>query len=356
MKKQKEYLSKGIDRIFISTDKLGFWDDKNSRIHSRIDFSKDWDWKVNPDMSDRYGVFTITMILLAKLLHDLDISKYESKIISYLIYIKDHISGYSKSNVTYGAFNALVIGQILFKDKGQNFEKEILNSYRDLRKEMPSISNNEDSLVLIGLSLYYKNMNEDEEIGEYIKALVQSLLSSQNDKGFFLTGDIRAVYHQRTMYTLWGLAFASMITHKGEIKSAIEKSIQYVWDQRRDGKDNAFLWHPLIYNIRKKSTFPIPMVSPTSVNYLFECHQTFYANAISFYQYFYKTNKFSIYKEKAMEWIFGKNRINKNLVSITKLNIPTRIMSRKGEIKIKNNNFKGSYEVGSYVFALNAIN
>ena len=55
-----------------------------------------------------------------------------------------------------------------------------------------------------------------------------------------------------------------------------------------------------------------------------------------------------------MEWIFGENRINEDLVSITKIDIPTRIMSRKGQLYINNNDFKGSYEVGSYVFALTA--
>ncbi len=355
MKKQKEYLSKGIDRIFLSTEELGFWDNNNSRIHSRLDFSKDWNWVVNPDMSDRYGIFTITMILLAKLHHELDISQYESKIISYLNYIKNHISGYKKSDVTYGAFNALVLGQIIYGDKGQNFKDEILVTYKFLINQMPCITNNEDSLVLIGLSLYYRYVDKEEEILYYIETLVKSLLKSQNNNGFFLTGDIRAVYHQRTMYTLWGLAFASSITHKRKIRSAIETSIQYIWNNRRDGKDNAFLWHPLIYNIRKKSSIPLPIISPLSVNYLFECHQTFFANAISFYQYFYLTTKFSNYRQKAMEWIFGENRIKKDLVLITQLDIPIRIMSRKGDIIIKNNNFKGSYEIGSYIFAL-AVN
>ncbi len=217
-----------------------------------------------------------------------------------------------------------------------------------------AISNNEDSLALIGLSLYYKHLNKDKDILKYVENLVKSLLDSQNDKGFFLTGDIRAVYHQRTMYTLWGLAFASDITKKQEIKSAIEKSIQHVWEFRRDGKDDAFLWHPLIYNTRRKSKIPLPILSPISVNYLFECHQTFFANAISFYQFFYETDKFSDYRLKALAWIFGKNRIKTNLVDITKIDIPARIMSRKGDLIIKNNNFKGSYEVGSYIFALAA--
>ena len=94
------------------------------------------------------------------------------------------------------------------------------------------------------------------------------------------------------------------------------------------------------------------MLSPISVNYLFECHQTFFANSVSFYQFFYKTEKFSDYRDRALDWIFGDNRIKTNLVEITKIDVPARIMTRKGELFVKNNHFKGSYEVGSYIFAL----
>ena len=194
MKNQSEYLSKSLDRIFLSTEKLGFWDDKNSRIHSRLDCTTDWKWKYNPDPSDRYGVFTISMILLAKFQHGLDISSYESKILAYLNYIKDEILAYKKSNITYGAFNALVLGQLLFEKQGCDFKNEIRSSYQLLENEIPFISNNEDSLALIGLSLYYKKINKDKNVLKYVNNLVESLLSSQNEKGFFLTGDIRGVY------------------------------------------------------------------------------------------------------------------------------------------------------------------
>lgn len=207
-------------------------------------------------------------------------------------------------------------------------------------------------MVLIGLNLYYKYINNDKEVLNYITDLVEPLLKSQNKKGFFLTGDIRSVYHQRTMYTLWGLAFSSMHTHKNEIKISIEKSIEYVWHNRRDRKDNAFIWHPLFYLIKTKFGIYSPIISPTSANYLFECHQTFFANAVIFYQYLYKTDKYSEYKNLALDWIFGENRVNKNLIEITNLGVPCRILSRKGNFFIKRQNFKGSYEVGSYIFSL----
>jgi len=352
MKKQNEYLKLAIKRVFTSTQHLGFWDEKKSRIHSKLIFDENWNWKVSSDYSDRYGVFTVTMILLAKYLNNLDISKYESKIMAYLDYIKKNISTYKLSVVTYGAFNALVLGQLLYGSKGEDYSDEIRTSYLSLKKAINVITNNEDALVLIGLNLYYKYMNKDEDILNYISRLVQSLLITQSKKGFFLTGDIRAVYHQRTMYVLWGLAFSSLNVFSKEIKVAIERTINYVWKYRRDGKDNAFIWHPFVYLIKTKFNLILPIISPYSGEYLFECHQTFFVNAIIFYQQFYDNTKFTEYIKKAMDWIFGENRIGRDLVTLTNIGVPTRIVSRKGELFIKNNNFKGSYEIGSYIFAL----
>lgn len=89
-KKKKKYLSDALDRTFLNTERLGFWDEKNSRINSMLLYDKNWNWEISADNSDRYGVFTITMILLSKLVNELNISKYESKIISYLNYNKSY--------------------------------------------------------------------------------------------------------------------------------------------------------------------------------------------------------------------------------------------------------------------------
>ena len=88
-------------------------------------------------------------------------------------YIKGEILSYTKSNITYGAFNALVLGQLLFEKQGYNFRNEIESSYRLLKSQVSVISNNEDSLALIGLSLYYKHLNTEKEVLKYIESLVK---------------------------------------------------------------------------------------------------------------------------------------------------------------------------------------
>jgi hypothetical protein len=352
MNKNSYYQEKALERIFINIDQNGFWDSKKDRIYSRIEFDESWNWRKVPDNSDRYGVFAITCILLAGLFFGTKLSKYEDKIIRYLKYIQKQISGYSNSVLTYGAFNALVLGEIFYKKKEVNFQNEILSTFDVLRIDIRKIKNNEHSLVLIGLSCLYNYVKKDESVKHYISQLVEGLLKSQGENGFFFTGDIRAVYHQRVMYILWGLAFASRITHFNEIKHAIEKTVKYIWNHRRDGAGDAFLWHPPFYIIKYSPGFYVPILSNKSSKYLFECHQTFFVNTIMFYNYFFNDDKFNTYAAKALMWIFGKNRMNLDLVEITNLDVPARIMSKQKELFIKDQNFKGSYEVGSYILAL----
>jgi hypothetical protein len=172
--------------------------------------------------------------------------------------------------------------------------------------------------------------------------------------GYFETGDLRANYHQRNMYTLWGL-IASVYFYpekREEIKQKVKKTLNWVWDQRRDSKDDAFYWHSSFYLIKNKFGFKIPLFNMANSKFLFECHQTFFANTINFYQLEFNSDEFQEQKLKAMNWIFGKNRINKNLVNITGIGVPVRIMLTNGNLFIKNQNFKGTYEIGSYILAL----
>ena len=351
----KSYLSCAFERIFSDTSSTGFWDSANNRIHSKLIHDANWSWSATNDYSDRYGVFTNSMILLSNLLFNNDISKYKTKIILHLEYIKKNIHNFKKSDITYGVFNTLVLGQILFEKEGSDFMDEIKELLTFLRKNIQKITNNEDALILIGIGSYLNHINtSDVETKVYMNNIVQHLLKSQNKHGIFNTGDIRATYHQRTMYVLWGLAFASMHCKKDEIKKAIEKTIIQFWRKRRSNADNGLLWHPLIYLIRKKGVFFMPVFSHRSVSYLFECHQTFFVNSICFYNYFFDKNLFEDEKNKALAWIFGENRLRKNLVEITGINLPSRIMNLKGRLFIKNQQFKGSYEVGSYILALAA--
>tara|TARA_Y100000031_G_scaffold106385_1_gene117156 strand:+ start:199 stop:1236 length:1038 start_codon:yes stop_codon:yes gene_type:complete len=339
-----------INKLFSDVSTMGFWDSKNNRIHSKLEHDSDWNWEVSSDTTDRYGVFAISLILAAKLLYEIDLNKYQSKIMSYLKYIKFNVFNWSKSTISYGAFNALVFARILYNDK--SYDSSINYCINYLMRKVKVINDNHDSLILIGLSSYLKHIEFKENVYNYFNHIVLDLLSCQNKNGYFLTGDIRAFHHQRTMYTLWGLCFASQQYKNEKIKNAIERSLEYVWHFRRDGKDNAFLWHPGFYYVKKRSGITIPVFIPKSSKYLYECHQTFFANAVKMYNHFFNLNKFNYEREAAIKWIFGDNRISVDLRKVTGIDLPARIMTTDGNLIVPKNHFKGSYEVGSYVFAL----
>ena len=339
-----------INKLFRDTSKIGFWDSENNRIHSKLEHDGNWNWVVSSDSTDRYGVFAISLILAAKLLYDIDLKNYQRKILSYIKYINVNVFNWPKSTITYGAFNALVFSRILYNDKSLDNSINYCIDY--IMQKIKVIIDNHDSLFLMGLSSYLKHIESRDDVFHYQNHVVNDLLSCQTENGYFMTGDIRAFHHQRTMYTLWGLCFASQQYNNEIIKKSIEKSLKYVWGFRRDVKDNAFLWHPKFYYVKKRSGIIIPVFIPKSSKYLYECHQTFFANAIKMYKYFFKSNKYDNEKNASLNWIFGENRMGVDLRKVTGIDLPARIMTIDGNFIVPKNKFKGSYEVGSYVFAL----
>ncbi len=347
---QKE-LNDALSSIFTDIDSLGFWDNLHNRINSKLQHNIDWEWTAINDNNDRYGVFALSCILLAKYLYSLDTQKYDHKINSYLRYIRHHISDYSLQDLTYGAFNTLVLGAVIYKDK--SYDQQIEQCIIRFKKHIPTITDNNYSLLLIGLSYYLKHLSpNDHSSKKYLQNLVKRLLASQNQDGYFQTGDLRLFHHQRVMYTLWGLIIASEHYLPQKIKAVVEKPLGYIWQHCKDSNDNAFLWHPRFYFAKTSFGLPIPIYIQKSPAYLFECHQSFFTNAVKLYKTVYNSNRFDEYSKKAMDWIFGQNRIKTNLVEVTKINIPARIMTLDGNLFVKGQNFKGSYEIGSYILAL----
>lgn len=343
-------LRNALNIIFNHIDEVSYWDHKNHRIRPKLIFDTDWNWKVSSDSSDRYGFFTLFTILLAKEQFGLDTRLYDEKITLYLNYIKRRIKLLSKSDVTYGAFNSLVLGQILYDNL--DFEEEISYCMEYLTTNIHKINDNQDTLLLIGICLYLYKIKFNKNLSNYLEKLVINLINSQDKNGIFQTGDLRAPYHQRLMYTIWACSIVSDKFFPEKISKAIEKTIDFVWNHRREKVDNAFLWHAPIYLVRSKFLASVPIVSVKSSKYLFSCHQNFFVNAINLYNKAFNEKKYRQEKELAMEWIFGNNRINKNLVKTSRIDIPIRIMKTDGNLFVKNNNFIGSYEIGSHILAL----
>ncbi len=350
----RNHLDNALEIIFRDSAITGFWDSHNKYISEKIVTDREWYWQGLNSGSHRYGLFTLSMILLSKDLYDLDTTKYDEKIVDFIYWTYNNLRRLTTSELTYGGLLSIILGKKLY---GINeFELEVIEDV--LTKAYNNIipfTDNQNSLILIA-SKYFLDQKKDDEQLSKLKKLTNIILSSKKKSAFFETGDIRAIYHQRIMYTLWGLLFASNYYSSEQIKAAVEDILKYVWDKRRDKKDNAFFWHPSFYIINYRNKIKIPIYNPKSARYLFECHQTFFANSINFYQKFFELGFYEEEKEKAMEWIWGNNRINKDLNDVTGIGIPARIMDLKGNLLISGQQFIGSYEIGSFILALAAQN
>lgn len=350
------YLNRALDSLFRPIADKGFWDETNKRIAERLYHTQDWQWSHKPSEEMRYLVFCLSNILLAKDIFGLNTSAYDEKIKLSILYINNNRSKLSVSDLTYGALTTIYLQDKYYALKEINFKEwdTLLENAIDLsltRKD------NHDSLVLIA-GKYALRRSNTEKIKVKLKQLTDNYLRSQNETGYFETGDIRGNYHQRNMYTIWGLMAAVEYypEKKQELKQSAKRTIEWVWRDRREKADDAFLWHPPMYWIKNKLGFKIPIFNSEHSKYLFECHQTFFCNAINFYQKEFSTNDYENEKKLSFDWMVAHNRINKNLVDITGIDVPIRIMHTDGRLFIKNQNFKGIYEIGSYIMALAAFN
>lgn len=343
-----------LSLLFDNDKSISFWDEKQNKIIESLIYDKDWKFYTAVSDKSRYGLFTLSTILIAKELFNLETDLYGNKLSRYIMHIKENLLNYSKSDLTYGGLTDLILARKL-NCISDNDISNIENIFDSTIDKVEKSYDNQDALILIA-GKYLNDIIPNIDRLNKLKSLTDKYLNSQNKKGYFETGDIRAIYHQRNMYVLWGLIFASYFyTGKtDEIKNAIKKNIDWVWNNNRDSKDDAFHWHTAFYWIKNKYGIKVPIVSYKSSKYLFECHQTFFANAINFYQIRFKTTEFQKQKEQALAWIFGKNRIDKDLTTITGIGLPIRIMDMNGNLFIKGQLFKGSYEVGSYILALAA--
>lgn len=347
----KDYLESALTRLFSDINSNGFWDDKSDRIIESLFHDDKWNWEYRPSDNNRYGVFCLGMLLLSKEMYQLNTFKYDDKIKRYLLKIKLNEEIFSSSDLTYGALLSLILGEKIYN---LNFITEKTKAlFNENLIQLSKSRDNNDFLLLIA-SYYYYQLYPSVELVSNILKIQKRLLDSLNQKCYFETGDIRASYHQRIMYALWGLIFTSSFGNSTTVKVFSKRIISY-FSNNRKLKDNAFIWHSPLYYV-KYHGLKIPVYNKRSSEFLFECHQTFYVNSINFYQYFFKDDgAFLKEKQNAMEWIFGENRNSNNIVKLTGLNLPCRIMTWGGSYFVEGEKYKGSYEVGSYILALSSF-
>lgn len=371
----EKYLKLSLDALFRETENNGFWNEKDGYIICQLDYpskKNDNKWVADNIVEFRFGPFGLMGALYWRYTNPQSNPDYDSKMERYLNFLSNKIleNGQipgNKNGFEHGIVLAtLALGYLVFnKNAPSNAENNLKKAeliYRFIQKNWTpdTISDNHDLFVLWGFDWLY-----DAEIakGEMTKAddIKNEILRLSNwmhtilDSNIFNTGDFRAAYHQRIMYPLWGFAKAVKITNNNLHLQSIQRCLDYVIKNRMDW-DGAFKWHHSIWIYKKNKSFIKWRLGINPFGkYLFECHQTFFINAVEQYYYGGGTKNYLPDEIRAIEWIFKTNRRGKNMVEECEIGVPLRMMDTKGKINIQGQTFKGTYEVGSYIMALSDL-
>lgn len=210
------------------------------------------------------------------------------------------------------------------------------------------IKTNEDAFLLLGLTQIYEFIPDYQEIVfKKIETLTGVILKHQNKTGLFVFEGITSKRHQNQMYTLWALCSSFRILEIDNVEP-IRKNIEYTIRNRFEN-DGGIIWednipyHIKAYHILKGIRY---------WEYYFECHQCFFAHAVFKFSELSQDFTYNTHAIKSLEWIFGGNRFNINLLHVSGLNMPHRIIDVNGNLHVKGQQFKGTYEIGGYLMAI----
>lgn len=355
----KNYLKQALATVFRSSDDNGFWDTKENKIiralHYRITEKGEIEWYPDDSIKWRYAPFALMGIMQWRI-SSVSTDRYDSQLKLELNYFMEKLKDKRILSImpSYGIGPLILSFSLAYKVFQNEKYKEIAWSLYKYSIKRFSFNNSEDCLCLYGWCFLYeieKNSNLLSNINKYLENIVRR----QNRKGIFIFNNSTTRRHQNQMYTLWGIGKAIEVTERREFLVNMERTIGYTI-KRRMLNNGAFIWEDVsvlkklihrLKNMRHRSKNLVPYWT-----LLFECHQTFFVNAV--FQY-YKAGGSKNYDpeiRQAMDWIYGQNALKKDLVAISGIGVPMRMMNFKGRMDIEGQMFKGAYEVGSYIMAL----
>lgn len=346
----EQLLFDGFKTVFGSVAEGGFYDSL-SGVYPVLEYVQDNTTIIYQPSNNRYwryNSFLMMGVLYARFFAPYDWMKlFDDRIQAQLkIFITKLEKKNIKSLCSYSIGPLMTAFAFAFKIYGDNKYVDAIDLLIDNSRF--EIKSNEDSFLLLGLSRIYEYIPDHRmKVLEIIKALTKVILEHQNERGLFIFEGITSKRHQNQMYTLWALisSFEILgISNTGPLKENVEYTIK-----NRFENDGGILWEdnvPLYiraYHLLKGIRY---------WEYYFECHQCFFAHAIFGYSRISHDGTYICYAEKALNWIFGRNRFNVDLLSVSELNVPHRIIDVNGCVHVYGQYFKGTYEIGGYLMGI----
>jgi SAM-dependent methyltransferase len=204
-----------------------------------------------------------------------------------------------------------------------------------------------------------KAQSETQTVLEDVRRGLEAVVARRSDEGLFAFDNPTSRRHQNQMYTCWGVAKAIEVTGRRDLLFLVEGVLDHTVD-RRMRADGAFVWEDLPRGRRLLDAVHERRTGHTAYwRYLYECHQTFFVNAVAAYYAAGGRHDYDEAVRRAMAWIFGDNALGRSLVDVAGIGVPMRQLTTDGRLDsrqfvggVRDQQYKGTYEVGSYVMAL----
>lgn len=353
----RRYLDEALDCLFRPVGRNGFWDDEGKIIRALEYSSEDGrlSWRPDDSIQWRYAPFALLGVMRWRT-SALGNDRYDDKIRRELVYFENRTGDPSTLDAmpSYGIgplVAAFSLAATAYDDSRYESTARQLYEYS---RERFDFTHAEDSLLLFGWSHLYERI-PNEDLRRDISDALWRVNEQLTPKGLFEFDNSTAHRHQNQMYTLWGLCAAVEVTGTGGYLDSAEQVLDYtIANRMRD--DGAFLWdEPSRWRRLKRTVLKQLGGRPPHWDFLYECHQTFFVNAVAGYYAAGGTKNYDQEVREAMSWIYGDNGLGEDLVEFSELGVPMRQMTIDTRMDVAGQMYKGAYEIGSYVMALTEL-
>ena len=375
----ERYVTDAVDCLFRPAEENGFWDGDEGKIIRALDYDlhgtgdrPEFSWVPDDSVQWRYAPFALmgTMRWRASELAD---DRHDDRIRRQLSYFaegfedeatRNEMPSYAVGPLTMSfAVAADVFGEGGDENANDKDSDGAHESYLATGRAMYEhaagrfdFSHSEDALLLFGWAHLY-DVDPDETLRDDITAALWELNDHFTSDRLFEFDNPTSRRHQNQMYALWGLCEAARVTGLDGYLDTAEQVLDYTIEERmRD--DGAFIWEDVRFRARAVDSAAMRYLDrrPPHWEFLYECHQTFFVNAVASYYEAGGDRDYTRAVREAMSWIYGDNALEQNLHDATGLGVPPRFLTITDErMDVPDQMFKGSYEVGSYVMALTRL-
>jgi SAM-dependent methyltransferase len=353
-------LDGALDCLFRPIDANGFWDESDEKLLRALDYEITgrgaegplFSWTPDDRELWRYAPFALmgTMQWRASALgHD----EYDAKIERALSYFARKVDGDTLHEMPSYGVGPLTCAFALAADVFDDEHEHVARRLFEHARERFDFSHAEDSLLAYGWS-YLHERDPDPEIGDALSDALWTMNERLTPEGLFAFDNHTTRRHQNQMYACWGFARAAEVTGQAGYLDGVERVLDYAIENRmRD--DGAFVWEDvsLPRRVRRDTTKRLGF-RPPHWDFLYECHQTFFVNAVAHYYRAGGECGYDRAVRRAMSWIYGDSGRG-DLVELSGIGVPMRFLTVDDRLGVDDQMYKGSYEIGSYLMALSNL-